>query len=74
MTTNDALNAWREEFLAEFSIDREPLDEALLYGQDSGRLPDGSNPREPSTEDRIPRPLLRRAGDGIRTCAHGWPP
>ena len=54
MTADDALAAWREEFLAEFDIDREPLDETLLYGQDSGRLPDGSKPRDPTTEDRIP--------------------
>jgi DNA replication protein DnaC len=61
MITNEALDAWREEFLAEFSIEREALDEALLYAQDSnpatmGRTPEGAiRPSSPDTEERIPQ-------------------
>jgi DNA replication protein DnaC len=61
MISKEALHAWREEFLAEFGIAREALDEALHYAQDAnpataGRTPDGAvRPSSPGTEERIPQ-------------------
>jgi DNA replication protein DnaC len=60
MITDEALAAWREEFLAEFGLERDALDESLLYAQEKAsapraRLPEGAvPPREASTEERIP--------------------
>lgn len=60
MSGNEATGAWREAFLAEFGIDREALDESVLYGQAQdgdprARLPEGSTQvRAQTTEERIP--------------------
>lgn len=58
MINDEELNAWREAFLAEFGLDRGPLDESVLYGQDAPafRRPDNVavRPAETATEDRIP--------------------
>jgi DNA replication protein DnaC len=56
MTSPDA--AWREQFITEFGLDREPLETTLLHeGQprQGPRLPEGVGPqREMTTQDRIP--------------------
>lgn len=60
MSGNEALDAWREEFLSEFAIDREHLDDTLAYDQVLPNpgvrgVPEGSHPaRTATTEERIP--------------------
>jgi len=61
MISSEALDAWREDFLAEFGIEREALDESVAYDRrDSertmrARLPEGvAQPGGPGTEERIP--------------------
>ncbi|MDQ2874400.1 MAG: ATP-binding protein [Actinomycetota bacterium] len=51
MTTDDALAAWREDFLAEYPLDRDVLDDSLLCAQEAG-IPDADRAR--AAEDRIP--------------------
>src|SRR5215467_13566314 len=57
MISKEALAAWREEFLAEFSIDRAALDESLQYEVESqiSARPDSTVRTAPTTEDRIPQ-------------------
>lgn len=53
--TDDNLAAWRETFIAEYGIDRGPLDEGVRSAADETRgHPGNAATRPPTTQDRIP--------------------